>query len=317
MTTTSDLVLWIREQSGLSWRDLATTTGISPQTLSTYLGDVHPRPRYLHRLHNLAQHLETLTDHPVNTRHQMITDDHTLTERLANEQPTQPLRNYKPEHPDIKPLPGTCGYRTQNRTCHLPAGHKTDHPGYGHCSKHHGSNTNSRKHAATLRMLDLVQDRRRQALFYQIDLPTITPEEALLEEVRRSAGIVRWLQERIQAWDLSGITEPVRARIAENTGLPELNQQVWSDVTSSVVVAESEVLGWLRVYLLERKHLVACSKAAIDAGVAERLVRVAEGQASVIAEVLRSALRDMGVEMTPERWAVVGRTLRAVGAEQG
>ncbi len=53
------------------------------------------------------------------------------------------------------------------------------------------------------------------------------------------------------------------------------------------------------MYQAERQHLVRAAKAAIDAGVAERQVRLAEQQGQLIAEVMRKILDDRG--LTPEQ----------------
>lgn len=56
------------------------------------------------------------------------------------------------------------------------------------------------------------------------------------------------------------------------------------------------------------------SKMAIDAGIAERQVRLAEGQGRLIVDVLRGALRDVGIPETPELAAAIGRRLRTMSA---
>jgi len=67
------------------------------------------------------------------------------------------------------------------------------------------------------------------------------------------------------------------------------------------------------MYLDERQQAVRSAKAAIDAGVADRLVKLAEREVDVLVDVIRASLADMGLELTPERVAIVGRHMRAIG----
>ena len=61
---------------------------------------------------------------------------------------------------------------------------------------------------------------------------------------------------------------------------------------------------------LERRAKFA--KLALDAGVAERQVQIAEDQGRAIVDVLRATLDDLGIAITPDVAATVGRHLRAV-----
>jgi hypothetical protein len=175
------------------------------------------------------------------------------------------------------------------------------------------------------------------ATFYRVDLPDISPEEALLEEVRRSAGIVRWLQMMIEQWRIEpeDVDEEWR-RVQANqdalrrhedaphpggeldmvaksaqTGLPKLGTVVYFDKGGTV--APTEVSAWLRLYMDERAHLTSVCKAALSAGVQERLVRLAEQEVDTIVAVIRASITEMGLEWTPDRVAIVGRQLRAIG----
>jgi endonuclease/exonuclease/phosphatase family metal-dependent hydrolase len=132
----------------------------------------------------------------------------------------------------------------------------------------------------------------------------VAPDVALLEEVHRTAGHVAWL-----------------AKIVRGLGQDEL---VWSKAeeehigasefggTNTTSKAQPNV--WLQIYQTERKHLAQVAKAALDAGVAERQVRLAEQQGSVLAGVIHRILGRLG--LTPEQRAlvatVVPEELRAV-----
>jgi len=43
------------------------------------------------------------------------------------------------------------------------------------------------------------------------------------------------------------------------------------------------------------------------------LVKLAEREVDVLVDVIRASLADMGLELTPERVAIVGRHMRAIG----
>ena len=89
------------------------------------------------------------------------------------------------------------------------------------------------------------------------------------------------------------------------------------------VVAKDRLLGLdrhgaatLHPFVVEYHRLVEVraklAKMAIDAGVEERKVRLAEETGRVIVQVLRATLEDLGIEVTPEVASTVGRHLRSV-----
>ena len=130
----------------------------------------------------------------------------------------------------------------------------------------------------------------------------VDPHDALLEEVHRTAGHVAWLGNIVSELDRGalvwGITEQVQKDATEFPGTD--------------VKAQAAPNIWLELYHRERQHLVKVAKAAIDAGIDERRVRLAEEQGRVIVDVLKATLAELGVEVTPEVAAVAGRHLRAV-----
>lgn len=180
-----------------------------------------------------------------------------------------------------------CGAKKTNGegTCSLPAGFGTDHPGYGRC-KHHFGNTRALKVAAAR------EEFRERFLGDEV---SIEPTEAILEEIRRSAGHVRWLHSMILKMD-----EELDGQSADRV-LLQLSEQGWGKAA------------WTKLYAEERAHLVKTAKMAIDAGVAERQVRLAESTGELMATVLRAILNDLG--LTSEQMAkapeIVTRHLRA------
>jgi hypothetical protein len=183
-----------------------------------------------------------------------------------------------------------------NELCTRPAGWGTEHPGHGPC-KLHGGNTSSQVKAATVA--------KAVAAVATFGLPReIDPRDALLEEVYRSAGAVDWLHQQVQALEAKdvvwGKSEEVEKQASEYPGV---------DVTHKAAVNV-----WVELWRAERAHLVKVAKEAINCGIEERKVRLAEQQGSLLAGVIKAILGDL--DLTPEQSAkvatVVPRHLRSV-----
>jgi hypothetical protein len=104
----------------------------------------------------------------------------------------------------------------------------------------------------------------------------VSPTEALLEEVRWSAGHVEWLRNRIADFD-----ESPRALTLDPEGKAILD-----------------------VYGQERDRLVRIAKTTLDAGVEERRVQLAESQGALVAGAIRRIL--VRLNLTAEQEALVG-----------
>src|SRR5947209_3374763 len=96
-----------------------------------------------------------------------------------------------------------CGAKTSHGPCQQWAGANTPHKGIGACSKHGGSTPNGIK-AAETRMVE----ERARTFGEPIDTD---PKTALLNEVKRSAGICAWLQEQIAVLERGDITQWTKA----------------------------------------------------------------------------------------------------------
>jgi hypothetical protein len=152
------------------------------------------------------------------------------------------------------------------------------------------------------------QQARKAVETYGLPLD-ISPAEALLEEVRYTAGHVVWLRGKVHEIEdddlVWGKTEAVEKNASEFAG------------TDTTYAATPSV--WLELYYRERKHLVDVTKAAISAGIEERRVKLAEAQGAMLAQVIRAILGDL--DLTAEQQAkvavVVPRRLRAVDGKGG
>lgn len=110
----------------------------------------------------------------------------------------------------------------------------------------------------------------------------VDPEVALLEEIHRTAGHVAWLGQKVASLD--------------------------EDEVASTV--------WHEIYAQERGHLARVAKGAIDAGLAERRVRIAEAQGQMFANALTGILRDLQLSPLQQEMAgiVVRRHLMALAS---
>lgn len=127
----------------------------------------------------------------------------------------------------------------------------------------------------------------------------IDPHDALLQEVWRTQGHVEWLG--------GIISEIEQGDLVWGLSQEKYGGEDWGTTYKSAPNA------WLTLYHQERTHLAKVCKAAIDAGIDERRVQLAEAQGAAIVAVLKDTLADLGVEVTPDVAATVGRHLRAVG----
>ena len=169
--------------------------------------------------------------------------------------------------------------RGSSGTCGQAAGWGTDHPGTGPCKLHGGA---TRSHVTAARVQAAQQAVATYGLPREID-----PAAALLEEVHRTAGHVAWLASKIRETkeaDLTwGVTQETEKAATMTPG------------TDSKSTARPSV--WLDLYHRERRHLVQVSKAALDAGISERLVRLAEQQGAMLAEVIRRSADGLLTEL--------------------
>jgi hypothetical protein len=155
------------------------------------------------------------------------------------------------------------------KTCRYPAGYKTGHEGYGRCNSHGGRGY-------------YVEEAWAMAITIAESLD-ISPWESLLFSVKRSAGLCAWLDIKLaesEREDNARYTEAMAARDLdeESKGPPP---RPGPSVATYTLLQESRA---------ERKHLSAVAKAAIDAGVAERLIRNITLEGDAMAEALMAGL---------------------------
>lgn len=154
--------------------------------------------------------------------------------------------------------------------------------GRGPCHGHHlvrGADK-CRMHLGAKAQDAITEELARQAVAIYGLPRDISPTEALLEEVRYSAGHVAWLRGQVAALEAEslvwGVTEEAERNATEFAG---------TDTTRQAAMNV-----WLDLYHKERRYLLDVSKAVIAAGVEERRVRLAEAQGALLASVIRRIL---------------------------
>lgn len=107
----------------------------------------------------------------------------------------------------------------------------------------------------------------------------ITPEQALLDEVQRCAGMLAFYQARVEEIADTGVNSLV-------WGLTKV--KVGGEDGGETFEAARSV--WLQLFNEERDRLVKVCAAALRAGIEERRVKLAEQQGILVAAVIRRIL---------------------------
>ena|ERR1035437_9165231 len=165
-----------------------------------------------------------------------------------------------------------CGARKKDgNPCRKFSGENTNHPGLGHCKYHLGRTENHNKHAVKVEA-----QQRMEKLGFGMAV-NIEPSEALLSVVRLSWGHLCWLRSEIALHDDK---------------------------------STFEVAVLLRMYSDERDRVARIAKAALEAGVQERQIRLAERWGEVLAELLSGIFADPELAITARQQAQLPSVLR-------
>lgn len=171
------------------------------------------------------------------------------------------------------------------------------------CRMHGGASPQAKKAAARR-----LQEQAAAQAVATLGIPVeTTPTEALLEEVKWTAGHVQWLRERVQEVEQDALVwgrkqeKTVTGEDADGEPIPAIER---TDAAGPSI--------WYELYTRERTHLVRVCAEAIKAGVEERRVRLAESQGELVAQVIRAILADLGLTSEQETLVatVVPRHLR-------
>ncbi|QXT62744.1 hypothetical protein [Tessaracoccus palaemonis] len=128
-----------------------------------------------------------------------------------------------------------------------------------------------------------------------------TPQQALLDEVQRAAGMVAYYGAKVQALEADNPDTLVygTTRQEARTGAEYGTTRV-DEATPNM---------WLTLWNDERDRLVRVSAAAIKAGIEERRVQLAEQQGQLIASVIRRVLDRL--HLTQAQQILVGEVVPA------
>jgi hypothetical protein len=224
--------------------------------------------------------------------------------------PTVPPMLDGPEHAGE---PGKCNAPIRRgeragRLCRQAAGLRTDHPGIGNCYLHGGSTYSHRKAAQKVMA-------EQMAATYGLPIET-TPEEALTQELYRTAGHVAWLGEQIRTltsdelvWGMAeakrvadldeyGSIAALRAAGREDDNVGELYE----------LIMKSGISAWVELYLRERKHLSDVAAGMLKIGIEAKRVESIRRQGLQLSAVVRAFVALLG--LTPQQMLEVPALLR-------
>lgn len=177
-------------------------------------------------------------------------------------------------------------------------------PGLDVCYIHGGSTKKAKAKSQRA-----VQSAKATAIAQRIGLKIdVQPQQALLDEVQRSAGMVAFYEEQVNA--VVGI-DPDRL----SRGVTRI-EEMQSKFPVTTTTTEASVHIWLQLYNEERDRLVRVAATAIRAGIEERRVELAEQQGQAFVSVIRNILNRLA--LSPDQQAlvstVVPEELRALAA---
>lgn len=220
-----------------------------------------------------------------------------------------------------------CGARLSSagqltgETCTHERGWGTNHRGYGSCKLHGGNTPAGRKSAAEQQAREIVAEQRARAGLFGARL-VVDPQQVLLEEMHRSAAVVRNIEESMRQWSSADYSDTslsntddmghedksdIRSGAVNNgvnqwgqtvTGLPQLVAVHMTE--QRIGYTDTEWAAWIKVLREERKHLVQVAQACINAGVVVDMKRMLEANARFMRKVLEAAMGILGVQLDPD-----------------
>lgn len=194
-----------------------------------------------------------------------------------------------------------CGAIKKNgKPCERPAGEGTDHKGTGTCRLHGGSTPNAILAAAKA---------KAAVMGVAID---VSPHEALLQCVRLTAGEVMYCNAEIAKLSPEdAVGHPLE--IIEREGYEDGGRVTIEERREKVPMMNI----WIRTRAAALDRLAKFAKMALDAGVDERRVRLAEGIATTLAPALKEFMDELGLteDQRKRAPAILKRTIQAIEGE--
>lgn len=177
--------------------------------------------------------------------------------------------------------------------------------GQRRCARHGGKSPQA-KAAAERRLAEMEAQRELDNAVTTLGLPQdIDPGKALLDEIARTYGAVKWLEGKVRELEPN---ELVWGRVSHEIG-------IGPEGPIDKVTDKAEFNAWYRLYCEERDRLSRVATLALKAGIEERRVRLAESQGDLVAQAIRSILDALNLtpaqlELVP---VIVPQTLRSLG----
>jgi hypothetical protein len=131
----------------------------------------------------------------------------------------------------------------------------------------------------------------------------ISPPDALLQEVHRTAGHVQWLAEVIADLSPEDIIANIEKTVeVEKGGMgPKDGEGGFSYTEDRREVSHGiEVNTWIKLYQRERQMLVRVCAEAIKANIEERYIQLQEKEATALASAISNIVRKLGHSMADE-----------------
>lgn len=208
------------------------------------------------------------------------------------------------EHDAVKePDHNYCGAkRTRNggTPCTQPAGWGTEHVGIGPCKLHGGSTSAHVARAAKV-----------QAQMHAVTMGApvdIDPHEALLWCVRTAAGEVAYCNAMVAAIDPDAATgAQLQRKVRPLKG--EYGEESMSQLAEEKTYTDPRLHIWITTRHGALERLAKFSKMALDAGVAERQVQLAEQWADVLGQAIGNIL--VGLKLTSAQQQLAPELVRA------
>ena len=133
----------------------------------------------------------------------------------------------------------------------------------------------------------------------------VSPWEAILKEVRRSAYRASWVDERVEAE-----SEAERILAGRESEIDD------HEKFKRLQLAQSrELREWVRLSREERAHGAQVARAAVSAGLSEKYISSVQAEAKMIAQTLQRALQ--AANLTDEQWEAATTELRVALADVG
>lgn len=194
-----------------------------------------------------------------------------------------------------------CGAKKKNGSgnCTKPAGWGTGHPGHGRCKLHGGSSPSGSLAAAKSVV---------QSFGIQLD---VDPHEALLTCLRISAGQLAYATDRVNELQ----PDMIIGRKLVTTEEAGYSGEKGEHESSKTEDQGPDLHIWIRVQQECLDRTAKLAKLALDAGVEERRVRIAEETGQLFAGAIRGILADLGVADDPRAPAIVRTHLTALESQ--